>query len=225
MKRDPGLSDTWVQAFLSGSSPLMPNVSALKIMMEDDMRVHINYIVILIALSSFITCVDKPVHIEDEKPIIAIGTPEWRSETFDPQLVLELNKARYDLNESIHIILYLENLGDSVITIAGVLPYRNIANPPTVNIWSENSVRFIVDEISENMQNDNIINIQPSKKKILMDFDLLRAHGFIVEADKDAKEFDDIGKQLIKGMYSTNAFFGSPPMGFCNTDTIAFVIE
>jgi len=149
----------------------------------------------------------------------------------DFQLVLELDKPRYLLNESIQTKLYFENIGEKTITLDGILPERNSANPPRLSIWTNNGNRFEINKLLDNLQNDNKIVINPGKSVMLMQNDLTQVGGVILHEDTSgvgyiAEELDKVYSKFEKGIYNIQAGFLPTPQIYSSiTDTLTFMIE
>ena len=71
--------------------------------------------------------------------------------------VLEMEKSLYTLNEPISTKLYFLYIGEKTIVLDGIFPYRQSANPPTVDIWSINGKRFRIEKILDHLINENDI--------------------------------------------------------------------
>ena len=181
-------------------------------------------------------CEDKTLNTkENENPIKAFGTYQIdnvnKYEWGDFQLVLEMEKSLYTLNEPILTKLYFLNIGEKTIILDGILPYRQSANPPTVDIWSSEGKRFRIVKILDNLLNENDIIIDPAIQITLMQFDLTNVEGFLLQQDTSgigyvAKELNNIGPEIIKGIYYIRARFDpTPQIYWSTTDTLTFIIE
>lgn len=181
-------------------------------------------------------CDENPLSTNDgDNPNRVIGTYQTenvnKDEWGDFQLVLEVNKFKYSQNKPILTSLYFKNIGHKTITLDGILPYRNIANPPSIDIWSNDTKRFQIDKILDNLLNDNKIKIDPDKYVMLMQFDLKNVPGFILTEDTtgigySAEESENIGNELKKSTYKLQAHFHpSPQIYSSDTDTLVLIIE
>ena len=181
-------------------------------------------------------CSDNPnTPNENDVSTIAIGTyinndvdkDEWG----DFQLVLELDKSRYQLGEDIYVKLYFKNIGTKTITLDGILPHRNIASPPIVEFWSTDKTKFQIEQILDNLLNDKDIIIPSKESETLMHFNLTTVDGLILTKDTsdtfyNAEEIENIGEYLKNGEYNMRAYFlPTPQIYWSETDTLKIFVE
>ncbi len=149
----------------------------------------------------------------------------------DFQLILELEKSHYPLNEPIIIKLNLKNIGHKTIVLDGILPYRQSANPPYIDVCMNNELHLRVEKIMENLLNEDDIVIEPNNKVTLMYFDSTSIEGLILYQDTTegrliGEETDNIGTELVECQYHINASFGPTPQVYWSmTDTLEVYIE
>ena len=87
-------------------------------------------------------------------------------------LILELNSSQFDKANPFAFFLAFKNTGDKTITLDGILPYRQSANPPYINLWVNDSIRYQINSILDNLHSDNKIIIEPGKQVNLIQGDL-----------------------------------------------------
>ncbi len=198
-------------------------------------------IILLIVLSVLFLlqgCKNSLTNPKDPNLIIATGTNNNidKEKYGDFQLVLEMEKLTFKYNSPINIKVYFKNIGNKTITLDGILPFRNSANPPSISIWSDDkSLRFHLSEyvIKENLLNSNDIIVEVGKSVTLIDFDLRHARGYQLYADTsgvgyNTEELTNIYSKFIKGNYNINASFWPGPKAFVyksSTDTLQFKIK
>lgn len=173
---------------------------------------------------------------EKDSPVIATGTFQDinidKSKYGDFQFVLELEKLNFNYEESINIKVYFKNMGLKTITLNGILPFRNSANPPRIVIWAiDNSLRFQINEILQNLLNEDDIVVDIGKSVMLMNFDLTKVGGFQLEKDEfdvgySATELENVYSSFSKGTYNIFADYWPTPVPYTtNTDTLTFTIN
>ena len=144
----------------------------------------------------------------------------------DFQLVLEMKKSSYTLEEKIEFELYFSNLGDKTISFPGIFPVTQMESPPVVNIWSAD-LKFAVDKLEETWLNENAITVVPKSNIVLSCFDLKETEGMIWQkVNSWEQESGNIGEALAKGIYYASASF-IPKLQIygCMTDTLSFEIK
>ena len=195
----------------------------------------INILFSALLIISFFSCNDMCIDPHDNDKITATGTYLLenvdKNKWGDFQLVLELDKSRYLLNESIQTKLYFENIGKKTIILDGFFPESSLDGPPYLSICTNNGHKIEIFEILENLQNENKIIIVPGSSKLLMKNDLTQVGGFILNEDTGGigyigEELDRVYSKFEKGIYSIYAgFYPSPQIYGCSTDTLTFMIE
>jgi hypothetical protein len=192
--------------------------------------------ILLGLLSLLFCCADKSTNPIENDAIIATGsyldTTVDKNEFGDFLLVLKLEKSTFSYKGSINVKVYFENIGSKQITLDGILPYRNTANPPRVNIWSvDETLRFEIFETLADLLNDSKITIHTRQSVMLMSFDLTNVNGFLLEKDTSgigysAKELENVYLSFKKGSYKiTTDFWPTPQIYRSNTDTLTFTIK
>lgn len=172
--------------------------------------------------------------IDKNEAIQAIGSFQGSADKEkwgDFNLVLELDKSFYSIGEPINLRSYLSNIGNKTIILNGILPYRQSANPPTIEVQLNDSLMFRTNNFLEKLNNEKDIVVQPGKKVELNKFNLLNAEGQLMILKKGtnlyqstyASTIDDL---LKEGRYKIHAFFQPTPQIYWSiTDTMEFVIE
>jgi len=144
----------------------------------------------------------------------------------DFELVLEMKKSSYKMNDVIDFELYFSNIGDKIITLPGILPVRQIESPPKINVWSAEQ-KFAIDKLEEELENEEEIVIEVKSKVTLIKIDLKNVEGIIWQKQNNwVQESDIIGKVLAKGTYFASAsFIPAAQLYGSFTDTLTFTIE
>jgi hypothetical protein len=93
------------------------------------------------------------------------------------QLVLTSDKPRYRRGEPIRLTLRLENRTQTPITLKGILPLRNAANPPHLDITAANGTAIRIyphsgEGIPKAIYNDQPIVVPAKEAVTLLDLDL-----------------------------------------------------
>lgn len=187
-------------------------------------------------------CEEEPIDPDNDAYVVkAIGTyrdcPDNndchdKDKWGDFQLVLAMEKFKYTLDEPISIKLYFSNIGEKTIYLDGILPYRQSANPPTIDIWAKNGKVFRIEKILDNLLNENDIYVGPDRHISLMQFDLMNTEGVLLVPDSLCSdclrrmEFTNISSEIVPDTYYIRAFFHPTPQIYGSiTDTLTFVIE
>lgn len=195
----------------------------------------INLIIISLALLTFLSCENEPeLNSSDDESLKAVGSfqdsadkEKWGNFNF----VLELNKPVYSIGEQINVLTYFFNIGDKTITLDGILPYRQSANPPTIEVQLNDSLVFRTCEFLENLNNENDIIVEPNKRIELNKFNLLNVRGQLMILNKEnnlyyGSDTSTIESLLSKGLYKIHAFYQPTPQVYWSiTDTLEFSIE
>ncbi len=118
----------------------------------------------VLAISIFLSCNNEPeINFEQDNYIKAIGSKnnvdkeKWGNFNF----VLQLDKQNYSIGEQIYVLTYFANIGNKTITLDGILPYRQSASPPTVEIQLNDTLIFRTNNLLNNLNNKNNIVIKP----------------------------------------------------------------
>ena len=129
------------------------------------------FIILFVFLLSFLSNCDKDKIInslEDNNTNRATGS--YLIENIDKAkwgdfiLILELNSSQFDKVNPFSFILAFKNIGNKTITLDGILPYRQSANPPSIDIWVNDSIRYQINNILGDLSNDSKINIEPGQQ-------------------------------------------------------------
>ena len=125
-------------------------------------------IINILALFAFLSCENEPkaIPIPDEtlKAIGSFQDSVDKEKWSDFNLVFQLDKPSYSVGEQINVLTYFFNIGDNTITLDGILPYCQTANPPTVELQLNDTLRFRTSKFLENLNNVNDIVIAPNEK-------------------------------------------------------------
>jgi hypothetical protein len=188
-----------------------------------------------LALFAFLSCENEPnVSPNDDetlKAIVSFQDSVDKEIWSDFNFVLQLDKPVYSIGEQINVLTYFYNIGDKTITLDGILPYRQSANPPTVELQLNDTLIFRTNKFLENLNNENDIIIEPNGKVFLNKFDLLEVEGQLMILDKKTNFYygadtSSIEAILSKGSYKIHSFFHPTPQVYGSiTDTLTFTIE
>jgi hypothetical protein len=176
-------------------------------------------IITTLALFTFFSC--------DNEQEGSIDKEKWGDFNF----VLQLDKQVYSLGEQINVLTYFYNIGDQPIILDGILPYRQSANPPTVELRLNDTLIFRVTKFLENLNNENDIVIEPNEKLELNKFNLQQVEGQLMILDKETNLYHGVDTNSIefilsKGSYKIHSFFHpTPQVYWSKTDTLTFTIE
>ncbi|MBW1870628.1 MAG: hypothetical protein JRJ19_01095 [Deltaproteobacteria bacterium] len=147
------------------------------------------------------------------------------------QLVLVLEKETYRRGESIPIVLRFNNVGQTTIELDGILPQRNSANPPYLEIESSDWRLIRVDTgIPRALMNDRPIIISPGRGVVLLQVDLNEAGGWIRSEEGATrgdfgKNLDRVGPELRPGKYSISGHFHPTPQHYwSSTEGVPFKV-
>lgn len=196
--------------------------------------VRINSITsVLLILFTVLSCEkgNEPNFIEAIQAIGSFQVSADKEKWGDFNLVLELDKPAYSIGEPINIRSYFSNIGNKTITLNGILPYRQSANPLTIEIQLNDSLKFRTSQFLEQLNNESDIVVQPGKKVELNKFNLLNVEGQLMVLEKESGFYRGTEKSsmkalLTKGAYKIHAFFQPTPQVYWSmTDTLEFVIE
>jgi hypothetical protein len=183
------------------------------------------------AILLFSECEDvKPSNLNDNNTNKAIGT--FTSDSVDKEkwgdfeLVLEMKKSSYRLDDAINIELYFSNIGDKTIILPPINPNRQIESPPIINIWSDN-IKIVIDKLVDTIYYNSDLIIEPNGRLILINIDLNKYNGIFWERQNNwDMEEGNIGEQISPGTYYASAFFGSVVQIYSSiTDTLSFQIR
>lgn len=146
----------------------------------------------------------------------------------DFSLVLALSSSQFKKTSAFPFYLAFRNTGDKTITLDGILPYRNSASLPFIEIWSENGFRYTIGglhDIEDNLQNDKQIVIRPGKQVYLIKGDLAQIGGEVAHLIP-AEYVEKIASRIENGEYHIQGFFGPWPQVYdSHTDTLLLTIE
>jgi len=146
-------------------------------------------------------------------------------------LILELNSSKFDKANPFPFFLAFKNTGNKTITLDGILPYRQSANPPSIDLWINDSTRYQIDSILDKLLNDNNITIDPGQQVTLIQGDLTQIDGTLFHLDStgisyDVEEVDNLSSKLKTGLYKIQGHFHpTPQIYFSDTDTITIKVE
>ena len=197
----------------------------------------INFILFISSLAIFIflSCENEPdVSPNDDETLKAVGSFQDsvdKEKWGDFNFVLQLDKQVYSIGEQINILTYFFNIGNKAITLDGILPYRQSANPPTVELQLNDTLIFRTNNFLENLNNENDIIIEPNEKVELNKFNLLQVEGQLMILNKENNLYhgvdtNSIESLLSKGSYQIHSFFQPTPQVYWSiTDTLMFSIE
>jgi len=146
----------------------------------------------------------------------------------DFQLVLELSKFEYRRGEPISVRLLLRNTGRKVIRLDGILPFRNIANPPALEISGPDSrrIRTYGVGIPQSLLNDKPIVLESGDSVVLIDADLLTLSGSVHNGNNPGKEEKDLRPFFVPGGYEIfGRFEPSPQIYSGSTSSLEFKIK
>lgn len=156
-----------------------------------------------------------------------------KNEWGDFQLVLRLEKKEFTVGEPIRAKVLFRNIGKKTIVLDGILPMRNIANPPALALEQtqpeRHRIRAYGAGIPKELENENPITIEAGKSCILIDTDLLELQSgghFFRGLSVDSRSVTSLRSSLVEGSYRIWATFDpSPPVYWSRTDKMEFVIR
>lgn len=201
------------------------------------MKSIILFVFCLSLLLAFSTCENGKEQADgDEGQLIAFGTyPRGsnvdKAKWGDFLFILEIGKSIYSIHEPIIVQTYFSNIGSKTIVLDGILPYRQSANPPTIDIWLNDSILFRTNKVLDNLLNENDIVVEPQNKIKLMRFNLLEVEGILMKRNTIndvyvGKDTSNIGSMFKKGTYKISAIFNPNPQAYWSmTDTLTFEIK
>ena len=146
-------------------------------------------------------------------------------------LVLEINRSTFNRNLTFPVKLYFRNTGMKTIILDGILPFRQSANPPYINIWSSDNIYYQINSVSDGLLNDKKIIIEPEKQVVLIQGDLTQISGTIYHMDSTGVSFepeqvDNLGSMIEPGTYKIQGHFHpTPQIYYSDTDTIMFIVQ
>lgn len=195
----------------------------------------------ILCVSAFLfSCVKEPeLNKETEKYIevveenTAIGSMKDGADKNvwgDFEIILGIDRKSYTVGEPINVSTYFSNIGNKTIVLDGIYPHRSSANPPKVELFINDSVRFETDKVLDHLENDNKIVIDPNEKIVLNRFNLLDVDGYLSVLNATGffspKQMNLKDTVLETGTYSIQfSFEPTPQIYWSTTDTLAFVIE
>jgi len=173
---------------------------------------------------------NEPSNVADNNTNKVTGT--FTSDSVDKEkwgdfeLVLEMKKSSYKLDDVIDFELYFSNIEDKTIILPGILPVRQIESPPKINIWSTQQ-KFVIDKLEEELENEDDIVIEPKTKVTLISIDLNNVEGIFWQKQNNwEQESGIIGEVLEKGIYFASAsFIPAAQLYGSFTNTLTFTIE
>jgi len=192
----------------------------------------------------FITCIlllcgcdkDKLVNHDDDDESIQ-STSSYLVDNVDKEkwgdflLILELSKSTFDKKSSFLFKLSFQNTGSRTIVLDGILPYRQSANPPYINIWSDDSTYYQINKVSDDLLSEEEIIIEPEQQMILIQGDLNQVSGTVFRIENtgisyNSEDVDDLGFRLKSGEYKVQGHFHpTPQIYFSDTDTLIITVE
>ena len=141
---------------------------------------------------------------------------------------MEVTKTTYRYGEAIPVKLLFKNTGTKVIKLDGILPLRNSANPPALEITGPNSrrIRTYGDGLPKSLLDDKPIVVKPRESVVLIDADLLELSGAIHDGPNPGEPKENLKPFFGKGEYGILARFEpSPQIYWGKTSSLRFTIE
>lgn len=145
----------------------------------------------------------------------------------DFELVLKMQKTAFTEQEPIHVVLVFRNTGDKIITLDGILPMRQSANPPTVDVVTPDGgrLRSYGDGVPNGLMTNGPIVLNPGKEVILIDADLRSLTGSVHPPGKDGKQ-GAFREKFVRGKYQiTGRFDPTPQIYWSKTEPLEFEIR
>jgi len=147
------------------------------------------------------------------------------------QLVLILEKDKFGRGESIPVTLRFDNVGATPITMDGILPQRDSASPPYLEIESSDWRLIRVETgIPRDLMNERPIELDPGESVVLMQVDLTDVGGWV--RSEEGATRGDYGKtvnrlepELRPGRYAISGHFRPTPARYVSsTEWVPFEI-
>lgn len=198
------------------------------------MNHHKFFILSLIILSFLCGCDEDNITTPENNNNKIQATGTFIRETVDKEkwgdflLILELDQATFDKTVSFPFSLSFKNIGTITITLDGILPYRQSANPPHINMWRNDTLFYQINTISNNLLNEDKITIEPEEQVILMQGDLAQTSGeiFYRLITGASEEVGNLASAIKSGVYHIQGhFLPTPQIYGSDTDTLTFYVQ
>ena len=147
-------------------------------------------------------------------------------------LRLSMEKDSFRRWETIPVTLRFKNVGKEEIKLDGILPMRNSANPPYLEIETDDGRLIRVESgVPPKLMTEEPIIIPPEKSVVLLHVDLIDCAGWIrtrkgAERGDYGETVDPLGPKLIPGRYELRGHFHPTPQSYWSaTEPVAFDIR
>ncbi len=146
-------------------------------------------------------------------------------------LRLSLEKDSFKRWETIPVTLSFKNVGAEEIRLDGILPLRDSAHPPYLEIEADDGKLIRVESgVPARLMTEEPIVIAPGKSVVLLHVDLLDCAGWVrtrkgAERGDYGDTVDPLGPRLVPGRYEVRGHFGPTPQEYQSaTEPVGFVI-
>jgi len=146
-------------------------------------------------------------------------------------LQLSMEKARFKRWEAIPVTLSFRNAGAEEIRLDGILPLRDSANPPYLEIEADDGRLIRIESgVPAKLMSEEPIVIAPGKSVVLLHVDLLDCAGWIrtrrgAERGDYGDTVDPLGPKMVPGEYEIRGIFHPTPESYRSaTEPVGFVI-
>jgi hypothetical protein len=124
------------------------------------------------------------------------------------ELRLTLEREAHRRDAPIRFRLSFHNLGDTPVTLDGLLPMRASANPPHLEVSGPDGLRFRTQcGTVPALQSEAPIRIAPNQALVLMEGDLSTCEGLAAHAGGELRPVPALGPLLVAGRYEIRGSF------------------
>jgi hypothetical protein len=145
----------------------------------------------------------------------------------DFELELRIERPVFEVGEPIRVLLVFRNTGDKTITLDGILPMRQSANPPSLDVTTPDGgrLRSYGDGVPNALLTDKPIVVEPGKTITLVDADLRSLSGSVHPPGKEGHQ-GTFKEQLHAGKYQISGRFApTPQIYWSRTAPLEFQIK
>lgn len=146
-------------------------------------------------------------------------------------LQLSMEKGNFRRWEAIPVTLSFKNVGEREIRLDGILPLRDSANPPYLEIEADDGRLIRVESgVPPRLMTKEPIVIPPGKSVVLLHVDLIDCAGWIrtrrgAERGDYGETVDPLGSRMIPGRYEVRGHFHPTPQDYRSaTEPVGFDI-
>lgn len=147
-------------------------------------------------------------------------------------LAVSLERDVFRRGEPIAVSLRFDNVGKTVIEMDGILPLREDAAPPCLEVDGDDGRQIRVEHgVSRGLMTTDPLVVQPGRSMLLMYVDLLDAPGWVRslkerQNGEPGRSFDRLASCLIPGDYSIRGNFQPTPGRYrSTTEWVPFTIR